>query len=178
MTKDLNPVLLWGPKLPGNWAFEADIQHTTKRSSNWHAKHDSCETSGKFLQKLLKTGMYTYFVVQSGPKIWPILSTHSKVLAMSMWSNIGVKPVKTFWENFDWILTYLGAQNGPKIGPQRPIFHTPLKVLAMSMWSNTDVKPVNTYWESDQSPEFWLTLGSNMTEKLGFWGPYCTHLWK
>ena len=43
------------------------------------------------------------------------------------------------------VLTYIWAQNGPKIGPLRPIFHTSQKVLAISMWSNTDVKTVKTF---------------------------------
>ena len=75
------------------------------------------------------------------------------------------------------ILTYLGAQSGPKIGPLRSIFSTHLKVLAMSMWSNTVVKPVKTFWESDQTPEIFLTLGPKMAQKLDLWGPYFTHLW-
>ena len=36
------------------------------------------------------------------------------------------------------------------------------------MWSNTDVKPVKSFWESDQSPEFWLTLRSKMSQKGAF----------
>ena len=71
------------------------------------------------------------------------------------------------------ILTYLGAQSGPKIGPLRPIFSTRLKVLGMSMWSNTVVKPVKTFWESDQTPEIFLLWA----QKFGLWGPYFTLLW-
>ena len=37
MTEDLNYDLFWGPKWPGNRACEANIQHTYKRSSDWHA---------------------------------------------------------------------------------------------------------------------------------------------
>ena len=73
--------------------------------------------------------------------------------------------------------TYFGVLNGPKIGPLGPMFHTPLKVLAMSMRNNTNVKPVHTFWESDHSPQFLLTLGSKMDQKMGLWGPFCTHLW-
>ena len=35
---------------------------------------------------------------KTGP-LRPMFSTHLKVLAISMWSNNDVKPVKTFWEN-------------------------------------------------------------------------------
>ena len=100
-----------GPKWPVNWASEANIQHTTKSSSNWHVHQDWCETNEIVFRKWPKTG----------------------------------------------ILTYLGDQSGPKIGPLRPKFPTHLKVLAMIRWSNTDVKPVETFLESDQTPEFWLT---------------------
>ena len=65
MTKDLTHVLFWGPKWPGNWASESDIQHTSKSSSNWHVHQDWCETSGKFLRKWLKIGIFTYL----GPKV-------------------------------------------------------------------------------------------------------------
>ena len=30
MTEDRNCDLIWGSKWPGNWAFEANIQHTFK----------------------------------------------------------------------------------------------------------------------------------------------------
>ena len=157
--------IFWVPKWHRNWASAADIQHTSKSSSNWHINQDWCETSGKFMRKLLKTRIFIYFGAQNGKKIGPlrpIFSTRLKVLAMSMWSNIDVKPVKTFWEsdlNFDLLW-------GPKIAPLSPIFHTPLKVLAMSTWSNTDVKPVKTFWESDWSTEFWLIFGSKMAQNL------------
>ena len=36
MTKDLNQVLFWDQKWPGNWACEADIQNTSNSCSNWH----------------------------------------------------------------------------------------------------------------------------------------------
>ena len=95
--------------------------------------------------------------------------------------------VKQYWceisENFlrklpkTWFFTYLW-ENGPKIGPLRPIFHTLMKVLAINMRSNNDVKPVKTFCESDLSLWFWLILGSKMARKLGLWGPYYTHPWK
>ena len=102
MTKDLNHVLFWGPKWPGNWASEADVRHTTKSSSNWHVNQDWCQTSGKCLRKWKNTGIFTYFGARSGPKIGPLrptFSTHLKLLAMSMRSNTDVKPVKTFWKS-------------------------------------------------------------------------------
>ena len=131
---------------------------------NRHVNLDWCETSGNFLRKWFKIGIFNNYVSQSDPKILslgPIFSTHLKVLAMSMWSKVktDVKPVKTFWKKWPrtWILIHCGTQNGPIIRPLRPIFHTPLKVLAMSMWSNTDETLVKTIFKSDQSPGFWLT---------------------
>ena len=54
------------------------------------------------MRKWPKTGIFSYFVTQRGPKFGrmrPIFSTHIKVLAISTWSNTDVKPMKTFWEN-------------------------------------------------------------------------------
>ena len=101
--------LFGGPKLSWNWTVGADIQHTYESSSNWYVKQDWCETSGNFFRKLPKTGFFTYFGAQSGPKIRPlrpIFSTPLKVFAMHMWSNTNVKPVKIFEkmtkeQNFD-----------------------------------------------------------------------------
>ena len=128
MTKDLNHVLFWEPKWPRNWASEADIQHTFQSSSK--CKPKLMWNQWKIFEKINKDqNFYSFW----GPK---------------------------------WL----------KIGHLRPIFSTHLKVIAMSMYSNTDVKPVKTFWEN--SPEFWLTLGSKMAPKLGLWGPYSTHCWK
>ena len=69
------------------------------------------------------------------------------------------------------------AQNGPKIGPLRPIFHTLLKVLDTSMWSNTDMKPMKTLWGSEQSPQFWLNLGSTMAPNWIF-GTHTVHIYE
>ena len=63
----------------------------------------------KFFRKWPNTRYFTYFGAQSGPQIGPlrpIFSTYLKVLAMSIWSNTDVKPVKYFWkvmkhQNFD-----------------------------------------------------------------------------
>ena len=94
MTDDLKHDLLWA-QMTWNMASEADIQHTSKSSLNWHVNQDWCETGGKFLRKLPKTRILTYLEAQSGPKIGllrPIFSTPLKVLALSMCSNIDVKP--------------------------------------------------------------------------------------
>ena len=60
------------------------------------------------------------------------------------------------------ILTYFGAQKGPKIGSVWPIFLTSLKVLTMSMWSKTNVKPLKKFRESDQRVKLWLIWGPKM----------------
>ena len=48
MTEDLNYYVFRGPKWLGNWSSEADIQHPSKSSPNWHVNQDWCETSGIF----------------------------------------------------------------------------------------------------------------------------------
>ena len=167
MTKDLNCDVFWGPKWPRNWASEADIQQTSKSSSNWHVNQDRCKTTGKFLRKWPKTWILLFW----GPK-WPKKEAHLLYTSKkncSMWSNTDMKHWKLFEkmtidQNFD----FLGAQNRPKIGPLRPIFHTPLKVLAMRMWSNTDMQPVKTFWESDHRTEFLLTFGPKMAKNWAF----------
>ena len=88
--------------LTSSFASRNTPWNTPKHIPNKHLKQEGCETSGKYLRKWLNTGIFTYSGAQSGPKtgpLGPIFSTHLKVLAMSMWSNTGVKPVKTFWKN-------------------------------------------------------------------------------
>ena len=107
-----------------------------------------------------KTWIFTYFGVQSRPKIQ---TSEAHILHTS--KSTCKEHVKQYWcetsENFlrkwpkTWILTYLGGQNW-----LRPIFPKPLKVLAMSMWTIL-MREQWKLWESYQSPEFWLT----------FWGP-------
>ena len=134
MTKDLNQVLFWGPKWPGNGAYEVDIQHTSKSSSNWHANQDWCETSGNVWRKCPKTGSFTYFGTQSCPKIGLlrlIFSTHLKVFAMNMWSNTDVK----YWKRFEKMTKDLHfdlfwGPKWPQNWPLKPILHTPLNELA------------------------------------------------
>ena len=86
-----------GPKWAGNWASEADIHHTSKSSSNWHANQDWCKTAGKRLRKWPNTCIFTYFRAQSGPEIWPTgrgpflhmpESTHSVPVNQVSWSRI------------------------------------------------------------------------------------------
>ena len=152
MTKDLNHVLFGGLKWPRNWASESDIQHTSKSSSNRHVKQHWCKTNENVLRKWPKTGVFTYFGAQSDPKIEPlrsILSTHLKVLAMSVWSNMGATPVKTFWENDQrpefLLFAYLGAQSGPKNwASEAHIPHTA---------ETTCNEHVKQYW-CETSPEF------------------------
>ena len=81
----------WAKNDPEIGPLKPIFKTPLKSSSNWHVNQNWCETSGKFMRKIPKT--------QSGPKIGPlgpIYSTHLKVLAMSIWSNTDVKPVKTF----------------------------------------------------------------------------------
>ena len=122
----------------------------------------------------------TYFWAQNDLEIGPlrpIFNKPQKVAQIDMYTKTDAKPVENFWENdLRRIFTYFGAQSGPKIGPLRPVFSTYLKVFAMSMWGNTDVKTVKTFWKSDHTPEFWLTLGPKMAQKLGLWGPYCINI--
>ena len=65
-------------------------------------------------------------------------------------ANIRNEHAKQYWcetrENIlrKWPKTYLGVQNGPKIGPVRPIFYLPLEVATMNMWNNTNVKPTES----------------------------------
>ena len=166
--------------MPRNRAFGAHNWNAHRSTPNKHVKREWCETIGKCLIK--------WFELWSiwGPK-WP-----------GNWASVAniqhtSKSSRNWHVHQDWcatsgkflrkwpktgILTSLGAQSGPKIGPLRPIFSTHLKVIGMSMWSNTVVKPVKTFWESDQTPEIFLTLGPKMAQKLGLWGPYFTPLWK
>ena len=117
MNKHLNHFLFWSPKWPGNWASEVDIHHTSKSISNWHLNQDWCETRGNILSKWLKT-RNCYLLTD--PR-WPRNGTcEAYVLNTS----------KSIRENFlrKWpnnlTLAYFWNQNGPKIGPLRPIFHT------------------------------------------------------
>ena len=108
---------------PRNRGLGHIIEIHLKVPPNEHVKQEWCKTSGQSLRKWLKTWIMIYFEVQNDPEIgplrliWPktgiliyfgvqklgllrpIFSTPLKEIAMSMWSNTDVKPVKTFWEN-------------------------------------------------------------------------------
>ena len=47
VTKVQNFDLLWGPKWPTNWAFEAHVVHISESNSIEHTKQDWCEFRGK-----------------------------------------------------------------------------------------------------------------------------------
>ena len=107
MTKDLNHVLFGGPKWPGKWASEADIQHTSKNCSDWHASQDWCETSGNF-EKMTKDRIF-FFYLFGGPE-WP-----------KNWTS------EAHWYS-PRIQKYMYLQNSAS---EAPLCHTPLKVLAV-----------------------------------------------
>ena len=119
MTKNLNFDLFRGPKWPGNRASEADIQPTSKSSSNWHVNQDWCETSGKFLKKGLKTRIFTYLGPQMIWKscLWGPYSTHYQL----NWCKSSVNILRIWPKKKK--LNYSGAQNGLIIGPLMPIFY-------------------------------------------------------
>ena len=87
-----------------------------------------------------------------------------------MHTKTDAQPVRIFFRKWPktGILTYLGAQSGPKIGLLRPIFSTQLKVLGMSMWSNTVVKPVKTFWEITKHQKFFLLWGPKWPRNWAF----------
>ena len=161
MTKDPNQVLF---KLHWNWASEADIQHASKSSSDWHVNQDWFETSGTFFLEMTKDRSFTYL----GPKNWTS-ETHILHTSKSTCNeHVKQRWCEFFFEKVTKVLTYLGAQRAKKIRPLRPIFSTHLKVLVMSMWSNADVKIILRKWPKSR-------VFTKMAPKLG---PYCTHLWK
>ena len=124
------------PKRPGNRAFEADIHHTGKVApTDMQTKID-----GKPEEHFwAKTGIFKYFGNKCGPKIGPlrsILSIHLKVLAMSMWNDTDVKPMKTFWEK-DKRLEFwftVGLKMAQELGLCGPYWlYTSLKVAPMTI---------------------------------------------
>ena len=137
MTEDLNCDLFVGPKWPGNWASGANIQHTSKSSSNWHVHQDWCETSGQFFEKMIKDRNFDLFGGPKWPKNWAS-EAHILHIYKSTWNEHVKQYVcettsgKFFWK---WPntrdLSYFGAQNGREIGPSRHIFCTSLKVAPM-----------------------------------------------
>ena len=102
MTKNWTFCLFGAKVAKKNCTSKAHILHTSKSVCNGHAKQYWCETSENLLRKWPKTLIFTYFVAQNSPQIGPlrpIFHTPLKVLAMSMWSNTTVKPMKTFWDH-------------------------------------------------------------------------------
>ena len=108
-----------GSKWPGNWASGANIQHTSKSSSNCHVHQGWCETTGKFCEKDQRLEFWLIL----GPKVskkWP---SEAHILHTS--KSTCNEHVKQYWcetsENFlrKWphtsILNYFGAQKGPHI---------------------------------------------------------------
>ena len=86
ITKHQKFVLLWVPKWPRNWAFEAHILHISEGSSNAHIKQDWCESRPNFSKKYSKTWILTHLEAQNGPKFGPLVPlfyTPTKVSPMS-----------------------------------------------------------------------------------------------
>ena len=67
VTKHQHFYLLWGPKWPRNWAFDAHIEHISESSSNEHIKQDWCESRGNFLK-------------ENGPKIHTYKSSSNELV--------------------------------------------------------------------------------------------------
>ena len=148
---------------PNKLAFMAHHWNTPESTPSEHVKQELYETNEKFLRTWAKIG-----------PLRPIFSTPPKVLAISMWSNTGVKPVKTFFEKMtkDWNFDLFGGHFGAF---QADIQHTSKSWYTEHVKLKTDVKPVETCWENDQRPEFWTYYEAH---KLSLWGSYCTHLWE
>ena len=75
-------------------------------------------------------------------------------------------------------LTYFGDQNGPEIGPLRPIFYTSLKVAPMSIKSKADVNPEQTFKQNIRNLNFDSFGGPKWPKYLGLWGLSFTYLQK
>ena len=105
---------------PENWASEANIQHASKSSSNWHVHEDWCETSGKFFEKMTKDRNFYLFWSPKWSQNW---SSDAQILhtSKSTRNEAIVTPYQwkflRKWPNTR-ILTYFGAPKGPEIGPQ------------------------------------------------------------
>ena len=108
MTEDLNYDFIWPLRLIFNTPLKV-------AQIDMHTKTDGKQVEN-FWENDQRPECFTYLGVRSGPNIRPlrhILSTHLKVLAMSMWTD--VKPMKTFlrkWPKTS-IFTLL-------LGPKRP----------------------------------------------------------
>ena len=65
-------------------------------------------------------------------------NTPLKVAKIDTQTKTDAKPVEFF------LLTYFGGQNGPTIGPLRPILYTSLKVAPMTIQGKIDVNAEET----------------------------------
>ena len=176
MSEDLNCHLFRSPKWLGSWASEADIQHTSKSSSNWHVNEDWCETSGNVLRKWPKTGILTYL----GPKVAKNWASDVHILYTSKITCN--EHVKQYWcetiHNLlrKWPTTrnliYLRFQNGPKIGPLRPILYTFMKVAPMNIQSKIGVNPEETFSQNNKNNN-WILIHFKAQNgpKMGPLGP-------
>ena len=123
MTEDLNYDLFGGPKWPGNWAsgpiFDTPLKLT---------QIDMCtQTDAKPVELFWENDQRREFWLIRGPKNWAseahILHTyeengHGKQYCCETSENFLRK-----WPNTT-NLSYLGAQNGPEIGPLRGTYFT------------------------------------------------------
>ena len=83
ITKHQKFFLLWGPKWPRNWAFEAHILHISESS----CKQDWCESRPNFSTKYSKTWILTHLEAQNSPKFGPLVPlfyTPTKVAPMGL----------------------------------------------------------------------------------------------
>ena len=74
-------------------------------------------------------------------------------------------------------LTYFGAQNGPEVGPLRPIWYTCLKVAPMSILSKIDVNPEEIFLTKNS--EIWILdyLEAQMAKTFVLLEPIFQHQW-
>ena len=82
--KHQNFDLLWGPKWPRIWAFEAHVVHISESSSNEHIKQDYCEPRATFWTKYLKTWILPYLEAQNFWPPGPIFLHTYKIVPMSL----------------------------------------------------------------------------------------------
>ena len=104
ITKDLNFDQFRDPKWPRNGTSEADIQHTSRNSSNLACKPRLMWNQWELFEKITrkKNKILTYLAAQNDPMIRPLRSTFCTALQSSC--NEYVKqywyePVETFGEN-------------------------------------------------------------------------------
>ena len=133
---NLRPELwsIWGPKWPGKWASGANIQHTSKSSSNWREREDWSETSRTFLIKWPRPEFFTYFGAQSGPKIGPLMPIFFHTFKSTCNEHVKqycCETSETFWESDQTPEIWLTL--GPKMGHKLGLWGTSLKVAPISI---------------------------------------------